>query len=302
MPSDSNGIYSLPAGYLAETGDTIQASQHNPPLEDLAASMSARLMLSGAAPMTGPLKIVDGSVGSPSVKFANAASTGIYKTANGLGVSVGGTQVAEFGLGGMTKGGKLVGELFMWTGASSPDLCVLPYGQTLSRTTHADLWAHAQIEIAAGNTFYNNGNGSTTFGIGDLRGRYVAGKDDIGGVASGRLTSDYFTGTPTIIGAIGGAQYQQIVTANLPPYTPSGTNSAPVMRAGGTTNPQGVQGGSNIAAVSSGSGIGVYTSSGFQILTADAPTFTGNAQGGTQQPFGIIPPSMIVNFALFAGV
>jgi hypothetical protein len=41
MPS-ANGVYSLPSGYLAVTGATIQASQHNPPLEDIAAAAAAK--------------------------------------------------------------------------------------------------------------------------------------------------------------------------------------------------------------------------------------------------------------------
>lgn len=57
MPYDSNGNHSLPAGYLAVTGQTIQASQHNPPLEDLSSSLSQTLLRSGAAPMGGPLNM-----------------------------------------------------------------------------------------------------------------------------------------------------------------------------------------------------------------------------------------------------
>lgn len=37
MPRNGSGIYSLPAQYLAETGQTIEAVQHNTPFEDLAA-------------------------------------------------------------------------------------------------------------------------------------------------------------------------------------------------------------------------------------------------------------------------
>ena len=36
MPRDSNGIYTLDPGYLAVSGATIQPSQHNPALEDIA--------------------------------------------------------------------------------------------------------------------------------------------------------------------------------------------------------------------------------------------------------------------------
>lgn len=55
MPRDSNGVYSLPNGYRAVTGQVIQASQHNPPLEDLAESMTNSLPRNGAAPMAAPL-------------------------------------------------------------------------------------------------------------------------------------------------------------------------------------------------------------------------------------------------------
>lgn len=97
MPSDSNGLYSLPAGYLATTGLTILASQHNPPLEDIAAGLTARLMRSGVAPMTGPLWMYDGVAGTPGLSFNSAKTTGLFKSTLGMGVSVGGNQVLDFG-------------------------------------------------------------------------------------------------------------------------------------------------------------------------------------------------------------
>lgn len=40
MSRDGGGVYSLPAGYLATTGQTATAAQHNSPLEDLEADMN----------------------------------------------------------------------------------------------------------------------------------------------------------------------------------------------------------------------------------------------------------------------
>lgn len=57
IPYDSNGNFSLVSGYLAVSGQTILASQHNPPLEDIASSMSEVLLRSGAAPMGGNLNM-----------------------------------------------------------------------------------------------------------------------------------------------------------------------------------------------------------------------------------------------------
>jgi hypothetical protein len=104
MPSDSNGNYALPAGYLAIGGDTILPSQHNPPLEDIMAGLTARLMRSGAGGMTGPLKAADGTAGAPSYTFGTALTAGLYKTTAGFGVSIGGVLVAEFGAGGLISG------------------------------------------------------------------------------------------------------------------------------------------------------------------------------------------------------
>lgn len=41
MSRNGSGVYSLPAGYLATDGQTIEVSQHNPPLEDLADDANA---------------------------------------------------------------------------------------------------------------------------------------------------------------------------------------------------------------------------------------------------------------------
>lgn len=57
MPFDSNGQHSLPLGYNAVTGQTVLASQHNPPLEDVSSSLSQVLLRSGVAPMVGNLSM-----------------------------------------------------------------------------------------------------------------------------------------------------------------------------------------------------------------------------------------------------
>ncbi|WP_298254966.1 hypothetical protein [Bradyrhizobium sp.] len=56
----------------------------------------------------------------------------------------------------------------------------LPSQPKISRTTYAALWAFAQIEITAGSTLYNNGDGSTTFGIVDMLGWLPVGWDKMG--------------------------------------------------------------------------------------------------------------------------
>jgi microcystin-dependent protein len=283
-------VYSLPSGYLAVTGEVIQASQHNPALEDLASAMSQRLMRSGAAPMTGPLKIVDGTVGSPGLQFSNATSTGIYKTADGFGISIGGSRVAEFVAGGIVKGAKFIGEIFDWTGTAAPALCVLPYGQTLSRTTYADLWEFAQTEIAAGNTFYNNGNGTTTFGIGDCRGRVRASRDNMGGTDAGRLT-DAVAGIGDTMGEAGGAQTHTLTASQLPssiPYTDTGHTHAVSFRLGVGDGGLIPKGGSADNSTFLGSTVSTATTG-----------ITINPSGGSAH--NNVQPTIVMHCALFAG-
>lgn len=295
MPSDANGVYSLPDGYLAVTGETIQASQHNPPLEDIASSMTVRLMRSGAAPMTGPLKTVDGAVGAPAVQFNNATSTGFYKTANGIGISINGTKVAEFTSGGLVSGARWIGELVPFTGLSPPPLTVVPYGQTLSRTTYADLWAFAQVQIATGtaNTFYNNGDGSTTFGIGDLRGRVVAGTDNMGGSAASRLTATWFGANGSAVGSVGGLESHLLTIAETPAHTHANSLNDP----GHNHSQDNYDGGS----LSGGGGLGGAKILGIPTGTSLTGITITNASAGGGAAHNNVQPTIITHFVLFAG-
>lgn len=261
--------------------------------------MSARLMRSGAAPMTGPLKAVDGSTGSPAVQFANAPSTGLYKTTSGIGVSVGGTKVAEFGPGGIISGSRWIGELIPFTGSTAPTLTVLPFGQTLSRTAYSDLWTFAQSEIAAGNTFYNNGDGTSTFGIGDMRGRVPAGKDNMGGASAFRLTSGAgFTGTGgngALLGSAGGSEIHTLTVAQLAAHPHANTLSDPghvhsgvIVGANNYTSP----GGATIVVQSV---IGGNTAASFTGITIN------NASAGGGAAHNNVQPTIITNYVLFAG-
>ena len=51
----SGGIYTLPPGYFATDGTTIEVSQHNPVFEDVAQALTDSLPRDGSAPMTGNL-------------------------------------------------------------------------------------------------------------------------------------------------------------------------------------------------------------------------------------------------------
>lgn len=103
MPRDSNGVYSLPAGYLATTGETVLPSQHNPPLEDLAAAMSGSMPRNGAAPMTGPFKAISGTASAPGFTFNSEPGSGLFlKSAGVIGIAIGGAEVGTIAAGGLS--------------------------------------------------------------------------------------------------------------------------------------------------------------------------------------------------------
>lgn len=108
-----------------------------------------------------------------------------------------------------------------YAGTAAPSGWLLCAGQNVSRTTYAALFT-------AISTTYGVGDGSTTFALPDLRGRVVAGKDDMGGSAAGLLTNSG-TGNPGIsgvtLGASGGVDRHTLTTAEMPAHTHSSPTS-----------------------------------------------------------------------------
>lgn len=95
------------------------------------------------------------------------------------------------------------------TAASTADPgFLLCYGQALSRTIYAALYARI-------GTAYGAGDGSTTFNIPDRRGRASFGKDDMGGTPAGRITVAGGNFDGTVLGASGGQQSNVVNKANL---------------------------------------------------------------------------------------
>src|SRR5262249_11927993 len=72
------------------------------------------------------------------------------------------------------------GTIVDFAGATAPAGTLLCYGQQISRTTYAGLFA-------ALGTVHGAGDGSTTFNLPDLRGRVTAGKSDMGGADVGNI-------------------------------------------------------------------------------------------------------------------
>lgn len=191
MPFDANGNHALPPGYEAKTGQKVLPSNHNPPLEDLSASLSATFLRNGNSPMTGNIpmggnKIVDlgkGTSANDAVTFGQLTST------SPIGI------VSDF------------------AGTTAPSGWLLCYGQAVSRTEYADLFAVI-------GTAFGTGNGSSTFNVPDMRGRVSVGKDDMGGTDAERMT--FFAALAKTLGAVFGAASHTLTIEQTPEHDHGG--------------------------------------------------------------------------------
>ena len=105
------------------------------------------------------------------------------------------------------------GMILPFAGSSAPTGWLLSYGQAVSRTTYASLFT------AIGTT-YGSGDGSSTFNLPDLRGRVVAGQDDMGGVSADNLTNVAGDGlNGDTLGATGGSENHVLTTTQLASHT-----------------------------------------------------------------------------------
>ena len=296
MARNGSGTYSTVNTFVA--GTSITASDHNENWSDVASEMTNSVAVDGQSTMTGALKAASGTVALPGIAFGSDTDSGLYRiAANNIGVAVNGAKVIDVA----TTGASVVGNfsasadidavtvkqatfallppgcIFPYGGTAAPDGYLLCYGQAISRTTYAALFT-------ALSTTYGVGDGSTTFNVPDLRGRVVAGQDDMGGSSANRLTNADDGLNGDTLGATGGGETQALVTANLPAYTPAGSV---------TTNlTNGVTSNFNGSATVGGS---QATGDATVAVTASS-TFTGTAQGGTSTAFGVVQPTIILNY------
>ena len=104
------------------------------------------------------------------------------------------------------------GAVLPYAGSSAPTGFLLCYGQAISRSTYADLFS-------AISTTYGTGDGSSTFNVPDLRGRVVAGQDDMGGSSGDNLTGLSGGVNGDTLGATGGSESHTITIAEMPSHS-----------------------------------------------------------------------------------
>lgn len=161
-----------------------------------------------------------------------------------------------------------------------------PIGQAISRTTYSALFALT-------GTTYGSGDGSTTFNLPDMTGRVAVMKEN----TATRLTSTYFGGNSTVLGATGGGESHLLTTAEIPSHTHANTLTDPGHTHG--FNPSARQFGS------AGTGGGLLTiqvNNGNDGSFVIAPATTGitinNAAQGGGGAHAIVQPTIVCNYIM----
>ena len=155
-----------------------------------------------------------------------------------------------------------------YAGSAAPTGYFLCDGSAKSRTTYAGLFAII-------GTTYGVGDGSTTFNIPDLRGRVIAGQDDMGGSSANRLTTAKSGINGDNLGAFGGLEDHLLTAAEsgLPAHSHTQGLSGPNL-----SGP--------VESLSGGSAGGRYTSTG-TVAAQDASSAHNNVQ-----------PTIILNYII----
>jgi len=271
VPYNPGGIFSLVASYFANPGTTIRTEQHNPVFEDVGAALSQVLLRDGRAPMTGPLNMNNFAI----TNVATGNTPGSVATlAQAMPIGA----VIDFG------------------GTTAPVGWLLCYGQAISRSTYSALYA------IIGDA-YGAGDGSTTFNVPDLRGRVVAGRDNLGGTSASRLSFSF--GTNNIRqGAATGLDYENLTLPMLPSH-----NHLVYLNDTGHTHTYGPD---NLTTAGGGAGLAEYwfgasttstrygTSRSFTGMTISSSPGGGGQPNATEvagsnQPHLTIQPTMLMS-------
>jgi microcystin-dependent protein len=185
-----------------------------------------------------------------------------------------------FYLQGLTANpyGVPLGGLMPYLGPTAPNSAfALPYGQAISQTTYATLYA-----VVGANAFAPDSGGN--FFLPDLRGRAVFGQDNMGGAAAGRISSTF---NGAVRGATGGLETQTLTQAQLPVTTLGFHGTQQIWN-------------TNQTIVQSGAGNGLVNTGSFGAQAASVTV----TPAGTIDTFGsgnshpIMPPAMTLPYIL----
>lgn len=177
-----------------------------------------------------------------------------------------------------------IGVVLPFASGTVPQGWLLCAGQTVSRTTYADLFTVI-------GTTYGSGDGSTTFGLPDLRGRAVAGRDNMNGTAASRLSSTHFGANGQSLGQSGGAESHTLTSAQMPSHSHYVANTDAT-----TSGTPGVSGSQAVVIANDFGSSKNYTLHG----TSTAATVGQSSSTGSGSAHSNMPPTFILNYIIKA--
>jgi microcystin-dependent protein len=170
-----------------------------------------------------------------------------------------------------------------------------PFGQAISRTTYATLFSITS-------TTFGSGDGTTTFNLPDLRGRVVAGVDNMGGSAASRLTSTYFGANASTMGSVGGGESETLSLGQLPTgiTAANAAQAISVAFAGGAAVPATFGTISSTTVVAQSTLIVPTTGASWSSITAasgsNSISVTSNNTSGN--PHNVVQPTIVTNYIM----
>jgi microcystin-dependent protein len=179
-----------------------------------------------------------------------------------------------------------LGSVVPYLGTTAPTNWLFCFGQAISRTTYAALFAIT-------GTTYGVGDGSTTFNLPDLRDVDIRGLGNMGGTARALLTG-VSGANNTQNGSVFGAEKVTLVQGNLPAVSPTFTGNSP---GANYANWNGATG--NFSA--SGGGAADFFVRQADLVQTALPTPSGTISAlGSSTPFEIISPSIALPYIVRA--
>jgi microcystin-dependent protein len=198
------------------------------------------------------------------------------------------------------------GTIIPYGGSSAPSGFLLCDGSAVSRTTYSTLFGVIS-------TTFGSGDGSTTFNVPDLRGRVVAGKDNMGGSAASRLTGTTMSPDGNTLGATGGEQTHTLTTGELASHTHTASVTDPGhhhdlwgSNANANNNYAGfgqsfITGVMGEVGTASGGTPAAYTNAGAGhqlVIDSTTGTTVSNATAGSGTAHNNVQPTLILNYII----